>query len=738
VRPRALVLQAPGTNREHDAAQALELAGAAAEVVPLQALLERAARWEGYRILVIPGGFSHGDALGAGRLLGLDLDARLHDEVHAFVDAGWPVLGICNGFQALLRAGILPGVPDVEVTLAPNRSGLFECRWVHLRTERTRCVWTHDVDSLVHCPVAHGEGAMVTSSPGMERLMAAGLVALRYVRGDGTPAGTSYPHNPSVVQPPRERPGTHATPGEPRPALATPPVDARRVWPVGTHPLPAGRPVRGPAVTSGPLHAGADEVMEGAVRAAEQDGPRSDPPGDKPREQCGVVGVSLPAGGASRVALFGLLALQHRGQEAAGMAVTNHGTVRVHKGLGLVERVFSVKALRGLPGRVAVAHTRYGTTGRSTLAEAQPVVIQTPGRTLALAHNGHLVNAALLRREAEAAGEAFTSTSDSEVMAVTLARGPGTTAVEWLRGVMPRWVGAYSIVVMWGEEVLAARDPWGFRPLVLGRFPGGGHAVASETCALATLGCEVLREIRPGEVVSLNGDDVQSTQAMAPATPLASCAFESIYFSRADSTWGGQSLHQVRQRLGEGLARESPVEADVVVPVPDSSVPAALGYARASGIPLNDGFFLDPHVGRTFIEPTAELRQRGVAMKYHVVGANVAGRRVVMVDDSVVRGTTAALLVRLLREAGAREVHLRIGCPPVLHPCFMGVHMATHAELLAHRLDVDGMAAHFGCDSLRFLSLTGLRDGLGPSGGHCLACFTGAYPFPVDDRGGPA
>ncbi|NNC76145.1 MAG: amidophosphoribosyltransferase, partial [Acidimicrobiia bacterium] len=332
---------------------------------------------------------------------------------------------------------------------------------------------------------------------------------------------------------------------------------------------------------------------------------------------------------------------------------------------------------------------------------------------------------------------------DTEVISLMLAAAEGTTWEERLANTIPVWEGAFSLALIAGTKVVACRDPWGFRPLSVGKLPSGGHVVASETGALRTLGCEHIREIDPGEIVVMQGPLMKSFQAVAPKEPQAKCTFEHIYFARPDAIWGGKSVHGVRQRLGEELAREHPVDADVVIPVPDSSTPAAIGYAAVSGITYNEGFVKNRYIGRTFIEPTDELRRQGVALKFMTLEENLYGKRIVMVDDSIVRGTTSGPLVRLVREAGATEVHVRITCPPIAHPCFFGVDMGSYDQLIAHQLGVPEIAAHIGADSLGFISVDRMMVAIGPGRsqgvddadvghhGYCNACFTGEYPVPV-------
>jgi len=329
-------------------------------------------------------------------------------------------------------------------------------------------------------------------------------------------------------------------------------------------------------------------------------------------------------------------------------------------------------------------------------------------------------------------GVGLSASSDSEVLTMMLAQSKGKFWEERIKACMRAWTGAYSVVILTRDGVYAARDPWGFRPLSVGLLPSGGYAAASETGALRTLGCQAIREVKPGEIVSLRNGALVVTQALSPARPLARCIFEMIYFARPDAVWDGLSVHQVRQRLGRELVREKRVEADVVIPVPDSSIPAAIGYAAESGIPYNDGFIKNRYVGRTFIEPTDSLRKRGVALKYNVINENVLDKRVMLVDDSIVRGNTMGPLIKLLREAGAAQVHLAITCPPLTHPCFMGVDMGTYEDLIAHDRSIDDICVHVGADSLQYLTLDGMMRAVGREDGYCQACFTGKYPINVD------
>ncbi len=453
---------------------------------------------------------------------------------------------------------------------------------------------------------------------------------------------------------------------------------------------------------------------------------------DRPREECGVIGVFAPHEDVGRMIFFGLFALQHRGQEAAGIAVADGRAIRIHKDVGLVSQVFTPQNLAPLQGNYAIGHTRYSTTGAPSERNAQPFLIETQHGPVALAHNGNLVNAAELRQELLHRGVGLFSSSDSEILTMMLAGAQGNTWDERIQWAMPKWKGAYSLVILTRDGVYAARDPWGFRPLSIGMLPSGGHVVASESGALETLGCLAIREVRPGEVVTLTNAALWVRQAMPPAKRQARCIFEHIYFSRPDSQWDGLCVHQVRRRLGEELAREMPIDADVVIPVPDSSIPAAIGYSRVSGIPYNDGFMKNRYIGRTFIEPTDSLRKQGVALKFNVLAENIRNQRVVVLDDSIVRGNTSGPLVHLLREAGAREIHMRITCPPIRHPCFMGVDMGSYDELIAHNMQVDEICRHIGSDSLYYLSYQGMMRAVERDSGYCDACFTGDYPINVE------
>ncbi len=452
-------------------------------------------------------------------------------------------------------------------------------------------------------------------------------------------------------------------------------------------------------------------------------------------EECGVAGIwsppETPSTEPARLAFFALYALQHRGQESAGLAAGDGARVRVVKRMGLVGQAFAEPDLAELVGHVAMGHTRYSTTGSSRLENAQPMVVHDPHLgSLAVGHNGNLINARELRDRLADEGVAFETSSDTEVLLKTIQRAPGATWDERLRAALPLLQGAWSLVFMTARSVYAARDPLGVRPLVLGRR-SESWVVASETCALETIGAEFVREVQPGEVLRIDAGGVTIVAEM-PAERRALCVFEYVYLASASSRMGGVSMYAARERMGEILAREHAAEADVVIPVPDSAIPSAIGFARASGIPFREGLIKNRYIGRTFIQPSQELREHNVALKYNTLSDVLDGKRVVVVDDSIVRGSTSGPIVRLLRRAGAREVHMRICSPPIQHPCYFGVDMARRAELIAAHRSVDDIRAHIGANSLGYLSLEGLLQATGgTSSDFCSACFTGDYPIPI-------
>lgn len=464
-----------------------------------------------------------------------------------------------------------------------------------------------------------------------------------------------------------------------------------------------------------------------------------------PREACGVVGLFAREVDVARVAFFALYALQHRGQESAGIAVRDATTTRIHRGMGLVSQVFTEESLATLRGHLAVGHTRYSTTGSSVLANAQPYLIETLHGPLALGHNGNVTNARALRRALLTRGVGLVSTSDSEVLTLMLAEsaeGEGE-APDWparIERLMTSVEGAFSLVVLVPDAVYALRDPLGLRPLCLGELVGQdgaivGHIAASESAAFGPVGARFLREIEPGEVVRIDASGVTRVREPERVRPPALCVFEYVYFARPDSQLEGRDVYMARVSLGRELAREHPTSADLVVGVPDSATPAAMGYAAAAGIPYGEGLIKNRYIGRTFIQPGEGLRRSNIRLKYNPIRENLEGRRVVLVDDSIVRGNTMGPLVRLLRQAGARQVHVRISSPPVRHPCYMGIDLASHAELLADRLSVEALCAHIGADSLGYLSVEGMGRAMnqGERRRHCAACFTGDYPVDVSE-----
>lgn len=448
------------------------------------------------------------------------------------------------------------------------------------------------------------------------------------------------------------------------------------------------------------------------------------------KEACGIFGVYAPSEDIARLTFFGLYALQHRGQESAGIATSDGSCLYLERASGLVAQVFDEVVLGRLPGEMAIGHNRYSTTGSSRPANAQPILVESPLGSLALGHNGNIVNAVDLRRELESAGCSFKTTTDSEVIAHLIACAPGQTWVEKIHGAMRRLSGAYSLVLLTQDKLLGVRDPLGVRPLCLGRLEGG-WVIASESCALDNIGARFVREVEPGEVVMVEESGVTSFPLQRPHRK-AICIFEYIYFARPDSVINGRLLYEARRAMGAHLHREYPVDADFVIGVPDSATAAGIGYAQESGIPFTEGLIKNRYVGRTFIQPDQRLRELGVRLKFNPLAEVIAGKRLVVVDDSIVRGTTTPRVVQLLRHAGAKEVHMRICAPPIRHPCFFGVDMATRAELIASRMTVPEVCRFIDADSLGHLSIPGLIEAVGlPEEIFCLACFTGDYPMPV-------
>ena len=455
-------------------------------------------------------------------------------------------------------------------------------------------------------------------------------------------------------------------------------------------------------------------------------------PFDHPNEECGVIGVFTPEGEASRLAFFGLFALQHRGQESAGIAAANGENVVVHADMGLVTQIFREPDFYPLVGDMAIGHTRYSTSGSSELCNAQPLLVDGQHGQLAVANNGNIINALQLRDQLQDEWNCtFTSTTDTEVIAQLLAHATGANWEDRVFQCMRQLEGAYSIVVQTKDTMIAARDPLGIRPLCLGKL-NGGWVVASESCALDHIGAEYIRELGPGEVIIVDGNGLHTATWSGGTGRQALCVFELIYFARPDSLMAGQLVHSARQELGAQLAREHPVDADLVIGIPDSSTAAAVGYAQESGIPFSEGLVKNRYVGRTFIEPEQRLRDLGVRQKFNTLVDVIQGKRLVVVDDSIVRGTTTPHVVNLLRKGGAKEVHMRVCAPPIKHPCFMGVDMASREELLAANNTLEDIRTFVGADTLGYLSVEGLLEVVGGTkGGFCDACFTGNYPVPV-------
>jgi amidophosphoribosyltransferase len=451
----------------------------------------------------------------------------------------------------------------------------------------------------------------------------------------------------------------------------------------------------------------------------------------KPGEECGVFGVYAPGEDAAQLTYFGIYALQHRGQESAGICVSDGETATVFKDLGLVSQVFDGDVIAALPGHLAIGHTRYSTSGSTVWRNAQPVFRQVGSRSIALGHNGNLTNTVGLARDL-----GITGVTDSEVMVEMISRAaadhPGDDGlVRALEDVLPRLRGAFSIAVMDQRTLIGVRDPFGFRPMCLGRLDGG-WVLASETAALDIVGATFERELEAGEMVAINADGVRSLRPFGATSDPRLCIFEFVYFARPDSRLYAQDVHGARVRMGRILAAEQPVEADVVVPVPESGIPAAQGFAEVAGIPYEDGLMKNRYVGRTFIQPTQLLRDRGIRLKLNPIRSTLEGRRVVLVDDSIVRGSTTRQLVQMVREAGATEVHLRVSAPPYKNPSFYGMDTVDQDKLIASRMTVPEIREHLDADSLGYLSIEGLTQATGaPDVGFCDACLTGDYPTEV-------
>ncbi|HEX8969201.1 MAG TPA: amidophosphoribosyltransferase [Chloroflexota bacterium] len=456
-------------------------------------------------------------------------------------------------------------------------------------------------------------------------------------------------------------------------------------------------------------------------------------PTDGMHEACGVVAVASRGAEPARLAFFGLYALQHRGQESAGICTADGESLRNLTGMGLVSQVFHERDLAKLGGHLSIGHTRYSTTGSSRPENAQPLVVASDLGSLALAHNGNLVNAQALREQVERLGARPRTSTDSELVAHLIAHAPGRDWLSRMRTVLDTLSGAFCLVMLTSDRIYAARDPWGIRPLVLGRL-ADGWAVASESCALDTIGAQLIREVAPGELLAIGADGVHSEQfSTAPAVPRAACSFEYIYFARPDSLIDGQLVYATRERMGEQLAVEHPVEADFVMPVPDSATPAAIGFARAADLPYREGLVKNRYIGRTFIQPQQQQREFGVDLKFNPLPEVLRGQRIALIDDSIVRGTTTPRIVAMLRRAGAAEVHLRICAPPIRYACHLGVDTAPEDTLIASTHSIEEIRRKVGADSLGYLSLDGLVRAIGLNERHlCNACFHGRYPMAID------
>ncbi len=447
------------------------------------------------------------------------------------------------------------------------------------------------------------------------------------------------------------------------------------------------------------------------------------------KEHCGVFGV-YDHPDAAQLTYLGLYALQHRGQESAGIAISDNSRVTCHLGMGLVTEVFPEQRLTALGGRIAAGHVRYSTTGASDVRNAQPFCVGYQQGSIAIAHNGNLVNSRELKQELEAGGSIFQSTMDSEIIVHLIARSKARTLEERVAEALSRVRGAYSLVILTGSQLIAARDPNGFRPLCIGHVDEA-TVLASETCALDLIRARYLREVEPGEIVTIDDDGMRSLKPFE-AAPQSFCIFELIYFARPDSLMFCTSVHTTRKRQGKRLADEHPTNADLVMPIPDSGNAAALGFAESSGLPFDMGIVRNHYVGRTFIQPSARIRDLGVRVKLNPVPDVVGGKRVGVIEDSIVRGTTSRARMRALRDSGAREVHMRVSCPPLTNPCFYGIDFHTTRELVASSRSVPEIAEYIGVDSLGYLSLEGLLASMpAPAENFCLACFTGQYPVEV-------
>lgn len=453
------------------------------------------------------------------------------------------------------------------------------------------------------------------------------------------------------------------------------------------------------------------------------------------KEECGVYGIFAPGEEVARLVYFGLHAIQHRGQESAGIAVGDSNLLTLHKDLGLVAQVFDEHVLEKLTGYLAIGHVRYSTTGSTRIENAQPIAAKLKdGNKIAIAHNGNLLNTAELRASLESEGVSFKSTSDTEVIVRLLAKHlEHNTLEEAIARTMQSLKGAYSLTIATETQLATVRDPYGIRPLVLGKI-ASGYVVSSETCGLDIVGAQFVRDVEPGEIIIINENGLFSYEGMLRAKT-SICMFEFIYFARPDSQILGKTLYEARKEMGRLLAREAPLEADVVIPVPDSGTPSAVGFAEASRIPFGEGLIKNRYVGRTFIEPSQPLRDLGIKLKLNPLRALIGGKRVALVDDSIVRGSTSKQIVNLIKEAGAREVHMRVSSPPVIWPCFYGIDTANRDELIAANMTIEEIQRYIGADSLEYLSLESLVKATEiPKENFCLACLNGNYPIQVPEK----
>ena len=449
------------------------------------------------------------------------------------------------------------------------------------------------------------------------------------------------------------------------------------------------------------------------------------------KECCALFGVYAPGDDVARLTFFGLYSLQHRGQESSGIATADGKQIHVHTKMGLVAQAFDERVLSQLGGDIAIGHNRYSTTGSSRAGNAQPIVVEGPAGRLALGHNGNIVNVRDLRQQLEEQGYTFTTTTDSEIIAYLILSSTRKTLAERIRHAMKRLVGAYSLVLLTEDALYGVRDPLGVRPLCLGKI-NGGWVLSSESCALDHIGAQFIRDVEPGEIVVINTKGLRSYKDRRNTTKRGLCIFEYIYFARPDSMIAGRRVYSAREAMGAMLAQEHPVAADMVIAVPDSATAAGIGYSQASGIPFTEGLLKNRYVGRTFIEPDQRIRELGVKLKFNPMPERLEGKSVVLVDDSIVRGTTTPRVISLLRRGGVKEVHMRICAPPIRHPCFLGVDMASSWELIAAYKEVPEIAQFIGADTLGYLSMEGLIESIAlPRELFCLACFTGDYPVPV-------